>query len=492
MNEYRNWGVALVAAALVAGVGGYFLGRSHEDAPAPMPAASTPAMTTAAPLTRTPAYYQDPDGKSDYSPTPKKTVDGRDYKPVYDDAQAGTANPPAPQAASAEKGKILYYRNPMGLADTSPAPKKDSMGMDYIPVYENETGADAGIVTVSPARVQMLGVRTAIVATRSGLARSIRATGSVQFDERHLADVTTKVSGWVEKLDVAATGETVHAGQPLLELYAPDIVTAEQEYLVVAATGTETHGDMVHGDSSLLVDAAIRRLRALDVSDVEIQRLQRSGNATRRIAVLAPANGIVTEKGAVLGMHVDPGTPLYKTADLSTVWLIAQVQEQDLAQIKPGQTAHATFVAFPGRVFNGIVDFVYPTLMADTRTAKVRIVVPNVDRLLRADMFASVAIDASTAAGLAIVVPDTAIIDSGAQQVVLVVKGEGRFEPRIVHIGARGDGYTQVLGGLKAGEQVVVSANFLIDAESNLKAALQAFTTGDSKNPAAPSAGDKP
>jgi Cu(I)/Ag(I) efflux system membrane fusion protein len=493
MNEFRNWVLAVVAVALVAAVGGYFLGRSHEDAPTPMPVASTPAMTTAPPQTRTPTYYQDPDGKSDYSPTPKKTADGRDYKPVYDGAQAETANPPTPQAASADKGKILYYRNPMGLADTSPAPKKDSMGMDYIPVYENETGADAGIVTVSPARVQMLGVRTATVATRSGLARSIRATGSVQFDERRLADVTTKVSGWVEKLDVAATGETVHAGQPLLELYAPDIVAAEQEYLVVAATGTEAHGDMVHGDSSLLVDAALRRLRALDVSDGEIQRLQRSGNATRRIAVLAPANGIVTEKDAVLGMHVDPGTPLYKTADLSTVWLIAQVQEQDLAQIKPGQTAHATFVAFPGGVFNGIVDFVYPTLMADTRTAKVRIVVPNADRLLRADMFATVVIDVpATSGGLAIVVPDSAIIDSGAQQAVLVVKGEGRYEPRIVHIGARGDGYTQVLGGLMAGEQVVVSANFLIDAESNLKAALQAFTTGDSKNPAAPSAGDKP
>jgi Cu(I)/Ag(I) efflux system membrane fusion protein len=492
MNGIRNWVIALVAVALVAAVGGYFLGHSNDAAPAPMPAASPSATATAPPQSRTPTYYQDPDGKSDYSPTPKKTADGRDYKPVYDEAQAGTANPPTPQAVSADKGKILYYRNPMGLADTSPAPKKDSMGMDYIPVYENDTGADAGIVTVSPARVQMLGVRTATVATRSGLARSIRATGSVQFDERRLADVTTKVSGWVEKLDVAATGEAVRAGQTLLELYAPDIVAAEQEYLVVAAMGTETHGDMVHGDSSLLVDAAIRRLRALDVSDGEIQRLQRSGNATRRVAVLAPANGIVTEKDAVLGMHVDPGTPLYKTADLSTVWLIAQVQEQDLGQIKPGQSAHATFVAFPGRVFNGIVDFVYPTLMADTRTAKVRIVVPNTDRLLRADMFATVAIDAPATGGLAIVVPDTAIIDSGAQQVVLVVKGEGRYEPRIVHIGARGDGYAQVLDGLKAGEQVVVSANFLIDAESNLKAALQAFTSGDSKNPAAPSAGDKP
>jgi Cu(I)/Ag(I) efflux system membrane fusion protein len=270
-------------------------------------------------------------------------------------------------------------------------------------------------------------------------------------------------------------------------------VAAEQEYLVVTTASPESHDDMVHGDSALLADAASRRLRALDVSEAEIKRLRDTGKVTRSIAVLAPANGIVTEKEAVVGMHVDPGMPLYKTADLSSVWLIAQVQEQDLGQIKPGQTAHATLVAFPGRVFDGVVDFVYPTLMPDTRTGKVRIVMPNADRLLRADMYATVAIDTPVTSGAsALVVPDSAIIDSGAQQAVLVVKGEGRYEPRVVRIGARGDGYTQILSGLKAGEQVVVSANFLIDAESNLRAALQAFTTADAKNATAPSTGGKP
>jgi Cu(I)/Ag(I) efflux system membrane fusion protein len=494
MNGIRNWVLALVVIALAAAGGGYVLGRWHDQTPAPMPAANTQAMATPPPQTGTPIYYQDPDGNADYSPTPKKTADGRDYKPVYDNTQSAAASP---QAAPADKGKILYYRNPMGLADTSPVPKKDSMGMDYIPVYENETGADAGIVTVSPARVQMLGVRTVTVTARPGLLGAIRATGAVQFDERHLATVTSKAGGWIEKLDVAATGESVWAGQPLLELYAPDIVAAEQEYLVVAdmGAGPQGHqaGDMVHGDSALLVDAATRRLRALDVSEAEIERLRRSGEASRRIAVLAPANGIVTEKDAVLGMHIDPGTPLYKTADLSSVWLIAQVQEQDLGRVKPGQAAHASFVAFPGRMFDGVVDFVYPDLMADTRTAKVRIVMPNADRLLRADMYATMAIDAPATSGAsALVVPDSAIIDSGAAQAVLVVKGEGRYEPRAVRIGARGDGYTQILAGLRAGEQVVVSANFLIDAESNLRAALQTFTTGDTKKLAAATAGDKP
>ena len=475
MNDMRSWVIAILAAAVTAAGGGYWLGRSHEDAPMPAPAASAPA---AAPAPPTPIYYQDPDGKPDYSQTPKKSADGRDYKPVYD--QTPSANAPTSQPAPQGKGKILYYRNPMGQPDTSPVPKKDSMGMDYIPVYENEAGADANIVQVSPQRVQMLGMRTAVAAIRPSLARTIRAAGSVQFDERRMAAVTTKVGGWVEELNVAATGEAVRAGQPLLEIYSPDLVAAEQEYLVVASMPSGDHSDMAHGDSAPVVDAAVRRLRALDVPAGEIARLQRTGQASRRIAVLAPADGIVTEKAAVLGMHVDPGAPLYKTADLATVWLIAQVQEQDLGQIRPGQKARASFVAFPGRVFDGTVDFVYPTLSSDTRTAKVRIVVPNAGGLLRSDMYATVEIAAAPSAVVSVIaVPTSAIIDSGTRQVVLVVKGEGKFEPRPVRLGARGDGYTEVLAGLKEGEQVVTSANFLIDAESNLRAALQSFTPAD-------------
>ena len=472
MNDVRNWVIAILAVALAAAGGGYWLGRSHEEDPVPAPAASVPA---AAPAPSTPIYYQDPDGKPDYSPTPKKTADGRDYKPVYDQTAAATA--PASQPVPQGKGKILYYRNPMGQPDTSPVPKKDSMGMDYIPVYENEAGADAGIVTVSPARVQMLGVRTSTVAMRPGLARTIRATGSVQFDERRMAAVTTKVGGWIEKLNVAATGEAVRAGQSLLEIYSPDLVAAEQEYLVVASMPSGDHSDLAHGDSAPVVDAAVRRLRALDVPAGEIARLQRTGTVTRRIAVLAPSNGVVTEKDAVLGMHIDPGMPLYKTADLSSVWLIAQVQEQDLGQIRPGQKARATFVAFPGKVFNGTVDFVYPTLSPETRTAKVRIVISNSGGLLRSDMYATVAVESAPATVASVIaVPTSAIIDSGMRQVVLVLKGEGKYEPRSVRLGARGDGYTEVLAGLKEGEQVVTSANFLIDAESNLKAALQSFS----------------
>jgi Cu(I)/Ag(I) efflux system membrane fusion protein len=232
-----------------------------------------------------------------------------------------------------------------------------------------------------------------------------------------------------------------------------------------------------HGEPKTLVDASARRLRALDVPEDEIARLRRTGQAARRIPLRAASDGIVTEKPAIEGMRVAPGEPLYRTADLSTVWLIAEVQEGDLGTIKPGQRATASFVAFPGRTFEGTVDFIYPMLNRDTRTARVRVVVPNRDLALRGEMYASVLIEAASASDGApiVVVPDTAVIDSGAKQVVLVERGEGRFEPRPVHLGMRGEGYAQVIDGVKPGERVVVGANFLIDAESNLRAALQTF-----------------
>jgi Cu(I)/Ag(I) efflux system membrane fusion protein len=419
MNTTRLWLAALVAGALIAGAGGYWLGQApHTETAASMPAPSAPSG----------------------------------------------------------KGRILYYRSPMGAPDTSPGPKKDAMGMDYIPVYENEAGANAGTVTVDAARVQMLGVRTTKAELKPALNRTIRATGSVAFDERRMAVVTTKAAGWVEQLYVSATGEPVRAGQPLLALYSPDLVSAEQEYLVAASMQAGMGGD------ALIMDAARRRLRALDVPESEIARLARTGKAARTIAVLAPANGVVTEKMAVLGMHIDPGAPLYKTADLSTVWLIAQIQEQDLRALKIGQTAQASFVAFPGQSFAGRVDFIYPELMPDTRTVKVRILMPNPGGLLRSDMYATVAIATDATASVNVLtIPDSAIIDSGAKQTVLIALGGGRFEPRAVRVGARGDGQAEILSGLQAGEDVVTSANFLIDAESNLRAALQAFTAGKEK-----------
>ncbi len=442
-----------------------------------------------------PLYYQDPDGKPFYAAGPSKTADGRDYKPVFvEGATAQAAAPPAPMAKQAGgERRILYYRNPMGLPDTSPVPKKDAMGMDYRPVYADGDGAGdvPGTVRISPGRLQTLGVRTAEVVFRPTLTRTVRATGSLQFDERHLATVTTKVAGWIEHLAVAATGDPVRRGQVLAEIYAPDLVAAEEEYLVAARMGGAMADSTRHGDAGVLVAASLQRLRALDVPDDEIARLRRTGQASRRIAVRAPADGVVIEKPVQEGMRIEPGQPLYKTADLADVWLMAEVQEQDLGAVQPGAQAEASFVAFPGRTFTGTVDFIYPVLSTETRTARVRVVIPNPDRLLRAAMYANVQI-AAAAAGPALAVPTSAVIDSGTRQVVLIDRGEGRFEPRPVHLGVRGDDWVQVLDGVTAGEKVVTGANFLIDAESNLRTALQGFAAPPVNPATAGAPGGKP
>jgi Cu(I)/Ag(I) efflux system membrane fusion protein len=419
---------------------------------------------------RPPLYFQDPDGKPFYAAGPAKTTDGRDYKPVFVDggaAQAAASTPPATKPAGGDH-RILYYRNPMGLPDTSPKPKKDSMGMDYLPVYADEgtQGDPAGTVQISPGRLQTLGVRTEAAEMRPPAARAVHATGVLQFDERHLATVTTKVPGWIEHLTVAATGDLVSRGQIMAEIYSPDLVASEEEYLVAARMG------------GMVGAASVQRLRALDIPDEEIARLRRTGRSARRIAVVAPADGVVIDKPVQEGMRVDAGEALYKTADLSDVWLIAQVQEQDLGTIQLGQQAHATFAGFPGRTFEGKVDFIYPSLSAETRTGRVRIVLPNRDGALRAAMYANVRIDSSAGGEPVVSVPNSAVLDSGTRQVVLVARGEGRFEPRPIQLGVHGDDWVQVLEGIKPGDRVVVGANFLIDAESNLRAALQAFADG--------------
>jgi Cu(I)/Ag(I) efflux system membrane fusion protein len=427
---------------------------------------------------RTPLYYQDPSGAPFYAAQSRKAQDGRDYVPIFEDQPAtGGKEIKAPTV----EHRIVYYRNPMGLPDTSPAPKKDSMGMDYLPVYADEdTSQDPrGTVRISQGRIQTLGVRTEEAVMRPALTRTIRATGALQFDERRLATVTTKASGWIEHLTVAATGDPVRRGQVLAEIYAPDLVAAEEEYLVAARMSGAMSGDMAHGDPGALTAASLQRLRALDVPDDEIARLRKTGKAQRLIAVRAPADGVVIEKPVQEGMRIDAGQPLYKTADLSDVWLIAEVQERDLGIVQPGQTATAQFVAFPGQHFEGKVEFIYPSLSPETRTARVRIVIPNPDLVLRAAMYASVEIAAPATEGPMLAIPSSAVIDSGARQVVLIDRGEGKFEPRIVRLGTQGGDWVQVTEGVKPGEKVVTSANFLIDAESNLRAALQGFAASN-------------
>jgi membrane fusion protein, copper/silver efflux system len=461
---------ALIAAALI---GSFLPGPQH-----------TAIDIAATAPERTPLYYQDPSGKPDYSPTPKKDAEGRDYVPVYDEPGEAPATP-SPAAAPDRERKILYYRNPMGLPDTSPVPKKDSMAMDYIPVYANEgSGTVPGTVAISPERIQMLGVRTEAASLRS-MARTVRAVGTVAADERRIGVVNPKFEGWIEQLRVSTTGQAVRRGEALLEVYSPDLVLAQREYLVARSAAAEmAQADpMARDNAKAIAAAALSRLKNWDISADQLARLQRTGTATRTLTLTAPISGIVMDKPALQGLHFGAGDMLYRIVDLSTVWLLADVFEQDLAQIRPGQSANITVQAYPGRVFEGRVAFVYPTVNAQTRTAKVRIEVPNADLLLKTDMYATVEIAAPAESATVLAVPDSAVLDTGTRQTVLVDRGEGRFEPRAVKLGNRGSGYVAVLEGLRDGDKVVTGANFLIDAESNLRAALQAFTAPEGKSP---------
>ncbi len=429
--------------------------------------AGSGAAQTSAPL-----YYQDASGKPFYSATPKKDAQGRDYVAVFTDAGTPPVNTAAPAPSPANAGKILFYRNPMGLPDTSPVPKKDSMGMDYVPVYAGDA-ADAGIVKISPGRVQQLGVRTEAAAEHT-MTRAIRAVGTVALDERHIAVVAPRFEGWIETLLVNTTGQSVHKGQALAEVYGPDLILAQQEYAVARSAGDmgDDHG-MAHQRANPIADAVIDRFRNLGVSPDQISGLKSKGGKGK-LALTAPIDGVVMEKIAVEGLHFAPGDMLYRIADLSTVWVLADVFEQDLGIIQLGQEAKITTPAYPDRVFTGKIAFIYPTINRETRTAKVRIELPNPDLALKTDMYATAEIAAPATASV-VAVPDSAVLDSGARQVVLVERGEGRFEPRPVKLGQKAGGYVEIREGIAAGEKVVVGANFLIDAESNLRSALQTF-----------------
>ncbi len=481
--------VATVAASAGAGAG-YWLASGY---PAASPAPETETSQPHAPSTtgeRKILYYKDPMGGPDTSPVPKKDSMGMDYVPVYADEapssaadhQHGGEAPTAKPAMPPSERKILYYRNPMGLPDTSPVPKKDPMGMDYIPVYaDDEKAASQGIVKVSPERVQMIGVRSEPVSRRN-LVRPIRAVGTVQFDERRTYVVSTRYEGWIEKLLVNTTGETVRRGQPLMQVYSPDLVLAQQEYALIRRSIDQERegggGGGAESASRRLLEGAMQRLRYLDFPLPELERLQREVEPRSIVNIPSPVTGTVIEKPSLQGMRFAAGEPLYKIVDMSTVWLIAEVYEQDLAGVRAGQEATISVKAYPERTFMGRVAFIYPTVGEETRTARVRIEIPNPNNLLKADMYATVDIASPLGSRNVLAVPESAVIDNGIRQVVLIDHGEGRFEPRTVKLGERADGYVEVNDGVKADERVVISANFLIDAESNLKAALSGFGGG--------------
>jgi membrane fusion protein, copper/silver efflux system len=468
--------VVILAALAAAGIVGFRLGRTNPTiAPGSL---QTAPIQAAQPVPGGPViYYRDPDGKPFYSAGPKATADGRPYRAVrasedigFDEngetVRAGT------KTEEAGSRRILYYRNPMGLPDVSTTPKKDWMGMDYIPVYDGEAEDDGKTVRVSLDKIQRIGVRTEAVQERA-VIRPIRAVGTVKPDEGRMTVVTLRSDGFIEDLFVNKTGQHVRAGEPLFRVYSPQIQQAQTD-LIVATRSTPRGALAAEADRSL--EGAMQRLRNLGVPEGRIREVRETGTNPRTIDWLSPAAGDVTEKRIVNGQRVAAGDELYRIVDHAHVWVIADVAEADLAAVRPGTRASVTLRAYPLQPIEAEVTLVYPELRAETRTGRVRIDVPNGDGRLRIDMYADVLFRAGAEAAPVVAVPDSALIDSGTRQVVLIAKGEGRFEPRAVKPGRRGDGYVEIVEGLSKGEEVVTAATFLIDAESNLRAALQAFT----------------
>jgi Cu(I)/Ag(I) efflux system membrane fusion protein len=353
------------------------------------------------------------------------------------------------------------------------------MGMDYLPVYEGGREV-SGQIRISPEKIQKLGVKTEIVAKRT-LIRSIRALGSIQVDERRIHAVTPKFEGWIQRLYVNATGQAVKRGQPLLEIYSPELMTAQQEYLIArqGQQALQQGSVQARGTVEHLAENALQRLHYWDIAPTQLKRLQNQEKLLDTLPLLSPVNGVVMEKPAVEGMRFMSGELLFRIADLSTVWLIAEVFEQDSGRVHPGQTVQVFINAYPDKLFSGKVGFIYPTLATETRTVKVRIELPNDEGLLKPGLYGSVVLATQGDKDVHLAVPDSAIIDSGMRQVVLLQRSAGQFEPRAVKLGLQVDGYREVLEGLEAGDEVVTRANFLIDAESNLKSALDSFDSPD-------------
>ena len=356
--------------------------------------------------------------------------------------------------------KVKYYKSTMLLGEISQTPRKDSMGMDMVPVYEGED--ESKTITVDAATVQKMGVRTAVV-TKGPLRRIIRTVGSIDYNETALADVTTKFRGWIENLYVDSTGKQVHKGEPLFDIYSPDLYSAQNEYVL----------GLNQGGASGLKASARQKLRLFDISEDQIAELEKSRQPLRALRVDAPIDGIVVEKMAVRGQMVEAGMKLYRLADLSIVWVQSQIYEQDLALLKLGQEADVSLSYLPDRKFRGRVTYIYPTVDEKTRTARVRMEFHNPGLFLKPGMFATVELQAELKPD-ALLVPDSAVLRSGEKNTVFVAIDDGHFEPRDVQLGARADNNAyEVISGLTEGERVVTSGQFMLDSESQLREAIQ-------------------
>jgi Cu(I)/Ag(I) efflux system membrane fusion protein len=449
-----------VTAASLLGMAEMQLAALMGNDAAAMPGANVRQAEPTGPI----IYWRHPDGLPEWAASEATTADGRAFLPVRasEDLSLGPATEPAAELAPVTEVErsILYYRNPMGLPDTSPVPKKDSMGMDYIAVYEGGD-SDDGSVTVSPGKLQRTGVRTS-EAVLAPLAASLRAPGIVVLDERKISVISLRADAFIETVADVTTGSTIAEGAPLVTLYSPEIAAALAQFVTdVRSEGRQREG-------------ARQRLENLGVPGDVIDRIAVEGLASVSIPVMAPRSGVVLERMAVEGMMSKAGETLFRIADISTVWVIGEVPESALMDIATGAEVRVSFRGLAGEPMSGLIDTIYPELDMMTRTGKLRIELPNPDGRLRPNMFADVEIMLDQTP--VVQVPEGAVIDTGDRQVVILDLGDGRFRPEPVTVGRRGGGFVEIVSGVAAGDIVVSTATFLIDAESNLNAALAALS----------------
>lgn len=377
------------------------------------------------------------------------------------------------------KRKILFYRNPMNPEIISDHPQKDEMGMDYVPVYEDEANSE-GIVMIDPEVQQSMNIKTTKVEAKE-LSSVVVTNGVLQTNETNEYIVTTKINGWIEKLYVNYTGQKVSKGEKLMDIYSPELVSAQQELLTALSYQNSVNNSSIKSireSGNELVKNAIRKLKLLEVPEAEIKRLIETKEVKTYITLYAQKSGTVLEKNILEGQKIMAGMPLLKISDLSTLWLMADIYEYELAKIKIGSKSKISFNFFPGKIYEGKVSFIYPTLDPKARTVKIRIELSN-NGELKPSMFANVVIKGIDL-GRKPVIPENAIIRSGLKNIVILALGNGKFKPQEVKLGGYADGYYQVLDGLSEGNTIVTSAQFLIDSESNLKAAVSQFQSAAS------------
>jgi Cu(I)/Ag(I) efflux system membrane fusion protein len=381
----------------------------------------------------------------------------------------GKGGVPASSERAGEMGEMKGMpMKQMDMNEMAPAREKSMEGMEGMP---GMSAAPSGAVVIPAVMRQLIGVRSAL-ASVAVLGQEIRALGTVGYDERSFTQVTLKTSGWVREVFVDSIGRPVRKGDPLFTLYSPDLLATQDEYLLaVKAQGQLAASPLaeVKANAASLVASTRERLRLWDVTDLQMATLKRRGKAEPVLTVYAPSSGIVLKREAFPGKYVEPGTTLYEVADLSTVWISADIYESEVAAVTLSQPASVTFAAYPGETFPGMVSYVYPTLNTEARTVRVRVDLPNPGLRLKPGMFGTVTLQ--TDAARTLVVPKEAVLDTGLRQLVFLDRGEGTYAPYPVKLGRRSQDDVEVLEGLKEGDRIVTSANFLLDAESKLTSA---------------------